>query len=55
MVTKALRQLSRDEWWDSVRDALDDLDTAEAAAYQADSSELVATASDCLTERRDNA
>ncbi|WP_420439179.1 hypothetical protein [Candidatus Poriferisodalis sp.] len=55
MVTEALRQLSRDEWWDSVRDALDDLDAAEVAAYQTESSGLDPTASDCLTERRDSA
>ncbi len=55
MATEALRQLSRDEWWDSVHDALDDLDATEVAAYQSDSSELDETASDGLTERRENA
>jgi len=46
VVTDAVHRLSRDEWWDSVHHALDDLDAAEVASYQAESSRLNSAASD---------
>lgn len=51
VVTDAVHRLSRDEWWDSVRDALDGLDAAEVALYQAESSMLDTAASDGMGER----
>lgn len=30
----------RDEWWESVREALDDLDPEQAASYQAENRRL---------------
>ena len=46
VVTEAVQRLTRDEWWKSVRGALDNLDTAEAAAYRTESDELDAASAD---------
>ncbi|MCQ3808361.1 MAG: hypothetical protein KTV16_14005 [Acidimicrobiia bacterium] len=46
VVTEAVQRLTRDEWWKSVRGALDNLDTAEAAAYRTESDELEAASAD---------
>ena len=51
VVTDAVHRLSREEWWSSVRDALDGFDGAEAAAYQAESRRLDAAAADGLDDR----
>ena len=51
VVTDAVHQLGRDEWWSSVRGALDRLTAAEAASYQADSREMDATAADGLDDQ----
>lgn len=51
IVADAVQRLSQDEWWASVRSALDDLSTEETASYQADSGRLVAAAADGLDER----
>lgn len=41
-------RLSRDEWWTSVRAALDHLDSEQVASYQAESRRLDAAAADGL-------
>ncbi|WP_419854458.1 hypothetical protein [Candidatus Poriferisodalis sp.] len=41
-------RLSRDEWWTSVRAALDHLDSEQVASYQAESRCLDAAAADGL-------
>ena len=51
VVTDAVHRLSRDEWWSSVRDALDELSATEAASYQAESRGLEASAADGLDDR----
>lgn len=51
VVTDAVHRLGRDEWWLSVRDALDELSPVEAASYQADSRELGAVTADGLDDR----
>ena len=40
VVTDAVRRLRRDEWWDSVHDALDDMNRADVAAYRAEAERL---------------
>ena len=44
-----VHRLSRDEWWESVREALDDLDPEQAASYQAENRRLEAAAADGLS------
>jgi len=51
VVTDAVHQLGREEWWSSVRGVLDGLDDAEAASYQAESRGLDAAAADGLDDR----
>ena len=52
VVTDAVHRLGRDEWWSSVRDALDGLTSSEVASYQVESQQLDAAASaDGLDER----
>ena len=51
VVADAVHQLGRDEWWLSVRDALDDLAPSEVDAYQTESRRLDATAIDGLDDR----
>lgn len=51
VVTDAVHRLSRDEWWSSVRGALDEMSATEAASYQAQSQELEAAAADGLDDR----
>ena len=51
VVTDAVHRLSRDEWWSSVRGALDGLSAAEAASYRAESRGLDAAAADGLDDR----
>lgn len=41
-------RLGRDEWWASVKQALDDLDAEQAAAYQAESRRLGTASADGL-------
>ena len=50
VVADAVHQLGRDEWWSSVRDALDDLTPSEVDAYQMESQRLDAAAVDGLDE-----
>lgn len=52
VVTDAVHRLGRDEWWSSVRDALDGLTSSEVASYQVESQQLDSAASaDGLDER----
>ena len=51
VVTDAVQRLSRDEWWSSVRDALDGLTAAEEASYQAGSLGMDAASADGLGDR----
>jgi len=51
VVTDAVHRLGRDEWWSSVRDALDGLALAEVATYQVDSKQLGSASADGLDER----
>jgi predicted transcriptional regulator len=51
VVTDAVHRLDREEWWSSVRGALDGLSSAEATSYQAGSRELGAAAADGLDDR----
>jgi mRNA-degrading endonuclease toxin of MazEF toxin-antitoxin module len=40
VVTDAVHRLGRDEWWSSVRDALDGLSPSEVAGYQVESQQV---------------
>lgn len=51
VVTDAVHRLGRDEWWSSVRDALDGLDPSEVAEYEVESRQLDATVADGLDGR----
>ena len=51
VVTDAVHRLGREEWWSTVRGALDGLDDVEAASYQAESRRLEAAAADGLDDR----
>ncbi len=51
VVTDAVHRLGRDEWWSSVRDALDGLNPSEVVTYQAESQQLDAASMDGLDER----
>lgn len=50
VVVDAAPRLGRDEWWSSVRDALDDLVPSEVDAYQMESRRLDTAAVDGLDE-----
>lgn len=51
VVTEAVHQLSREEWWSSVHGAFDELSDAEAASYRAESRRLEAATPDGLDDR----
>ena len=51
VVTDAVHRLDRDEWWSSVRNALDGLTPSGVAKYQAESQQLDAASADGLDER----
>lgn len=51
VVTDAVHRLDREEWWSSVRGALDALNDAEVASYRAESGILDAAAGDGLDDR----
>jgi len=46
VVTDAIHRLSRDEWWDTVHSALDQMSDDEAAAYRRDTEGFDAAAGD---------
>ncbi len=48
VVTDAVSRLGREEWWLSVRDALDGLDAAQTASYLGESAGLDAAVADGL-------
>ena len=50
VVTDAVHRLGRDEWWSSVRDALDELTPKDVDLYQAESAQLNAASADGLHE-----
>ena len=51
VVTDAVHRLGREEWWSTVRGALDGLDDVGATSYHAESRELEAAAADGLGDR----
>ena len=51
VVTDAVHRLGREEWWSSVREALDGLSPSEVAGYQAASEQMDAASADGLDER----
>lgn len=51
VVTDAVRRLGREEWWSSVREALDGMNEGDVASYQTESRMLDAAAGDGLDER----
>jgi hypothetical protein len=51
VVTDAVHRLGRDEWWLSVRHALDELTPSDVARYQVESQQLDAASADGLDER----
>ena len=51
VVTDAVHRLGRDDWWSSVRDALDGLTPSEVATYNAESLRLDTSSADGLDER----
>lgn len=51
VVTDAVHRLGRDEWWSSVRGALDGLSPSEVNDYQVESRRLDAASGDGLDER----
>lgn len=50
VVAEAVERLRRDEWWESVRAALDELPDAHLSAYSAESRMLGASAPDGLDD-----
>lgn len=48
VVADAVHRLSRDEWWTSVRGALDGLSAADVASYEGETWALDAAAADGL-------
>ncbi len=48
VVTDAVHRLGRDEWWSSVRGALDELTPSDTASYVTESSGLEAASMDGL-------
>jgi arylsulfatase A-like enzyme len=48
VVTDAIHRLTRDQWWDTVHDMLDEMTPEEAAEYQAGTRQLDAAAADGL-------
>ncbi len=50
VVADAVQRLSRDEWWSSVREALDVLSPSEVTSYQHDALAKDSTAADGLHE-----
>lgn len=50
VVTDAVHRLGREEWWSSVRDALDQLTPEDVADYQAESRRLDVASADGLHE-----
>ena len=52
VVTDAVQRLGQDEWWSSVRDALDGLSASEVADYQLESRQMDAASADGLVEQR---
>ena len=52
VITDVVHRLAQEEWWSSVRGALDELDYAEAASYHAESRRLDAAAPDGLDDQR---
>lgn len=51
VVTDAVHRLGRDEWWSSVRDALDGLSPTEVSAYQIESHHFDSASADGLDDR----
>ncbi len=50
VVSDAVHRLSREQWWTTVHEAIDDMTTEEIAAYQAEVGALDGTAGDGLRE-----
>jgi len=50
VVTDAIHRLARDQWWDSVHVALDQMTTDASGGYQVESARLDSAAADGLRE-----
>lgn len=48
VVTDAIHRVTRDQWWDTVHEVLDELTPEEAAEYQAGARQFDAAAADGL-------
>jgi hypothetical protein len=48
VVTDAVHRLSRDQWWDTVRDVFDQMTPEDVAAYHTETSQLDDAAADGL-------
>jgi hypothetical protein len=48
VVTDAVHRLTRDQWWESVHEAIDTMTTEEIGAYRAEAERLDGTAADGL-------
>jgi hypothetical protein len=48
VVTDAVHRLSRDQWWDTVHDAIDQMTPEEVAGYQTETDRLNDAAADGL-------
>jgi predicted transcriptional regulator len=48
VVTDAVHRLTRDQWWDSVHEAIDAMTTEEVGAYRTEADQLEGTAADGL-------
>jgi len=51
VVSDAVHRLGRDEWWSSVRDALDALSPTEVSTYQIESHQFDTATADGLDDR----
>ena len=48
VVTDAVHRLTRDQWWESVHEAIDTMTTEEIGAYRAEAERLDGTTADGL-------
>ncbi|CAN5189669.1 hypothetical protein BH23ACT9_BH23ACT9_08580 [soil metagenome] len=51
VVTDAIHRLRRDQWWDAVHDAIEDMSPDDQAGYQADAESMGTAARDGLHGR----
>ncbi len=51
VVADAIHRLTREQWWDTVHEAIDAMTPEQVATYQAESAGLGGTAADGLRDR----